>query len=145
MTQTTTQQTLITAQAREMGREHGAAVPCTPADPEQARSDRSACRALRGASQEALDAYLEGHLQGQAGQSAHVVGAGNARVVVYLMVPGGRRLALQVLRLYRSAASRRERRAVGAHSARWAPLDHRGHIAPALRPRHVAAYLRQAA
>ena len=54
------------AQAREMGREHGAAAPCIPADPEQARSDRAACRDLRGASQEALDAYLDGHLQGQA-------------------------------------------------------------------------------
>ena len=65
-TQKATQQILTTAQARELGRQHGAAVPCSPADPEQARSDRAACRDLRGASQEALDAYLDGHLQGQA-------------------------------------------------------------------------------
>ncbi len=57
---------MTAAAARDLGREHGAAVPASPADPEQARSDRNACRALRGASQDAQDAYLEGHLQGQA-------------------------------------------------------------------------------
>ena len=65
-TQKATQQILTTAQARELGRQHGTAVPASPADPEQARSDRSAFRALRGASRDVLDAYLEGHLQGQA-------------------------------------------------------------------------------
>ena len=51
--------------ARALGREHGAAVPSDPADYEQARSDRTAAKDLHGASQEALDAYLEGHAEGQ--------------------------------------------------------------------------------
>ena len=62
-------QTMTDAQARALGRAHGRDVPCTPADYEQARADRTAAhRAFDGASVSALDAYLEGHVAGQEGR-----------------------------------------------------------------------------
>ena len=62
-TQKATQRILTPARARELGRQRRRGA-LQPRRPEQARSDRAACRDLRGASQ-ALDAYLDGHLQGR--------------------------------------------------------------------------------
>lgn len=61
----TTQQTLTPDAARTLGYQHGQQVPDSPTSTEQARSD--AHEALPAdAPEDVRDAYLEGHLQGQA-------------------------------------------------------------------------------